>query len=442
MNSGPAERRLSVAIPMATHRLRLLSAGTLNLNLLLLAGGELLTRALTFLAFSYLSRALQPEAFGKLEVGMAVLMFGFIAVELGYKTVGAKLVAQHPGEADSLIARVVPSQTLIALFVLALVAIATWTLQLDVELERLLLGLASTLIVVPWFLSWVFQGQQRMVWITLPQVVRQLIFLFVVLLLVRQPNDLRYLPWAEWSGVLAAAAICVAVQRASGARLTLRWREPLDAKLLISSLPIGVSLLTWAMRNFFPIILLGFMVTDAEVGYFGVGTRLLMALQVGVMVYWTNYFPRLSQLAQGSLAVLRRHLRFSTGLLTCAMLAVALFFYWQAEPVLRLVFGQSFADPRAVAALQTLVWILPVAAWRSHGTYALFVVNRQSLELICSLVGIGLLLGLALGLTPRFGGLGMAWAMLLAEGAGGLLVWLAWGWTVRQVGRSSLHVPE
>jgi PST family polysaccharide transporter len=442
MNSGPAQRRLSVALPLAAHRLRVLSAGSLNLNLLLLAGGELLTRALTFLAFSYLSRALQPEAFGKLEVAMAVLMFGFLAVELGYKTVGAKRIAQDPDEAPSLIARILPSQMVIALAIVALAAFGAWMLPLDPELERLLLGLLSTLFVVPWFLSWVFQGQQRMVWISVPQVVRQLLFLAVVFIVVRRPSDLVYLPLAEWVGVLAAAAISVTVLRASGTSLRMRWRTPLDAELLVSSLPIGISLLTWAMRNFFPIILLGLMVSDAEVGYFGAGTRLLMALQVGVMVYWTNYYPRLSQLAQGSLTVMRRHLQFSTWLLTSALFVVAACFYWQAENVLRIVFGSAFTDPRAVAALQTLVWILPVAAWRSHGTYALFVVNRQSIELIGSLVGIGLLLGLALGLTPRLGGLGMAWAMLVAEIIGGLLVWVAWAWTVRRLETSSRNLPE
>jgi O-antigen/teichoic acid export membrane protein len=396
-----------------------------RINLAILAFGELLTRAMSFLAFAHLARTLQADGFGKLEFVLAWVMFGVVLIESGFQTIGARDVAIDPASAGRLVAKILPLQLGIAV----VAVLACGTLQafalLDGVTSRLLFGYSLSLLATPWFLSWVFQGQQRMTWVAVPQVLRQLFFLVASLWLVRSASDILWLPYIEGGSVLVAAAICLSVYLRGGQ--TLQLDNPLASPsrvLMADAATIGASQMLWFVRMYLPIILLKFLSGDEAVGHFGAAHRIVNVYQVCVTVYWVSFFPQLSQHAGRHTlqSILMKSLIGSTSLMLVGAMAIAVF----APPIIDLAFGRAFAASTASTVLAIMVWRVPIIMFRSHARQALFVSGFQNVELVCSLMSVAALAGLACFATVRYGVVGLAIAATIVELAGAIATWIIW----------------
>lgn len=390
-----------------------------------LAVGEILTRATSFLAFAYLARTLGPDGFGKLEFVLTWIMLGVLLIESGFQTIGARDVAIDEAAAPTLVARILPIQCCIALL-LTLTCYCLMRLHsLDDVTSRMLFGYSLSLLAVPWFMSWVFQGQQRMVWVTLPQVLRQICFLIAAVALVGSAAEILWLPYAEIASVLVAAVICLVVYLRSGQRLGLT--NPLAAPsraLIRDATTIGLSQFLWFVRMYLPIVLLKFLLGDEAVGRFGAAHRIVNVFQVCVTVYWVSFFPQLSQHAGRTTlkSTLLRSMTLSTSLMIVGAVGLAVF----APQIMQLAFGSGFSASTPAAVLAILVWRVPIIMFRSHARQALFVMRSQGAELICSLVSVLVLAAVAYVATLHFGVVGLATAAILAELVGAIATWIIW----------------
>ncbi len=380
---------------------------------------------MSFVAFAHLAHTLGADGFGKLEFVLACLMFGMIAVESGFQTIGARDVAIDPRSAANLVSRILPIQLLIAATLTAVCFVLQWASWLDPTTARLLFGYSISLLWIPFFLTWVFQGQQRMIWVAVPQVLRQLCFLLVAWLGVRTTDDLLRLPYAENGSVLAAAALCLVVYLRRGQRLSLRrpW-TPESRAVMRDAATIGTSQILWFVRMYFPIVMLKFILGDAEVGRFGAAHRIVNVFQVGVTVYWMSFFPQLSQHAgRASLqTTLMKSLTVSTSFMVCC----AIGFSWFAPQIMQLAFGSGFAVATAATVLAIMVWRVPIIMFRSHARQALFVSRFQRDELFCSLLSVVVLLIVSYWATVAYGVVGLALAATLSELVGAIATWIVW----------------
>ena len=393
-----------------------------SLNLAILGLGELLTRLLTFVAFVHLARVLTPEWFGLVEVALAVLMVAMLVVDQGFPTYGTRELARDPACANLLVPRLVSIQLVLALVTYAALAAIVVALPLTEKLTSLILGLGLSLLGVPFMLLWVFQGRKQMFWVTAPQVVRQLVFAGVVLLMIQGPEHLLRLPYAEIAAVAVSALMFVAVYRAGGGRLSPSLRISGCRALFAEALPIGGAQLIWVLRMYLPIILLATLVEQSVVGRFGAAHRLMMVVQTLVGVYFVNLFPTMSETAQESSKALVHLLHRSLSLVTWPVAAGALATTMGAAPLIGLVFGDSYMQPDSISVLAVLIWIIPILVWRRHLRSALITLDQQRTDFLCSLAGIALLAVLLPVLTIMQGAVGTAWAMVVSEA-------LAVGWT-------------
>lgn len=392
-------------------------------NLAILAGGEALSRVITAVAFIHLARVFEPVVYGYVELTLAVMMFLTLVVDLGLGTIGAREVARQPASAARLLQRIVSTQMVLAGLTFSLFVAVLLPLRINNTLTLLLLGYGASLLIYPLIFFWVFQGQDRMVWVAVPQVVRQITFAAFVLLVVRNPQQVLLLPAAELAAVVLAALISVVVLRRAGEKLAIKIRGGWDRRLLVESLPIGGSQLIWALRMYLPTILVGTLIGEAAVGFFGAAHRIVMVLQTLLEAYFRNLFPTMSQAAYTSAERLAKLLRNSMWLLMIPALVAALVTSLVAPTLIRVIFGETYRQSEAVQVLAVLIWMIPVLAWRRHGRNALISMSRQREEGICSIVGVILLLASVVPLTNAYGGRGTAWAMVVSELAAAALAW-------------------
>ena len=419
LNFGRASRLLAVS------QRRLLAR-----NLSILVVGDLLGRLLVMVAFVHLARTLQPALFGTMEFALAVVMILTLVVDMGLKTLGARDVARSPQEANRLAASIVSVQTLIAVGVYGLLLPALWLLPIEAALKWLLASYALTLFAHPFILNWVFQGRKEMGWVALPQFMRQAVFAVLAILFVRSPGQVLRLPVIELAAVALAVAVNLVAFRRIGARLTLGLHVPGSRRLLADALPIGASNLIWSLRTYLPLVLLGVMAGNVATGLFAAPHRIMMVFSSLLLLYLINLFPTLSQVAQATASEagpssrqFSRLLHRSVLLLLAPSLMLAIATTLIAPALLTLLLGGSAAWQASIPVVSVLIWVIPVLAVRGHAYYGLVALGRQRQEMVCSVIGIGVLLALMALWAPRFGALGAAWSMLLSELLATVLSW-------------------
>jgi O-antigen/teichoic acid export membrane protein len=408
-------------------------------NLSILVAGDLLGRLLVAVAYIHLARALQPAFFGANELALAVVMVLSLVVDLGLKTLGAREVARAPDGFTGLASRVVLLEGLVATGVYGLLLLALWRLRLDATMQWLLAGYGLTLFAYPLIVNWVFQGRNEMVWVAIPQFLRQALFAVLALLLVQVPGHVLRLPVFELAGAWLAVAVNLAAFRRIGGRLVLGMSQRMDRRLLVDALPIAASNLIWALRMYLPLILLGVVAGNAAAGTFAAPHRAMMVLQAIVVLYLNNLFPTMSQVAKSQVSqtgrvasALSQLVRRSMLLVLTPVVVLALATTLAAPVLVGWLLGGSAAWQASIPVLSLLIWLMPVLVARGHGYFALIALGRQRQEMWCSVAGVLVLLVLLVGLAPRAGAVGTAWAMLISELCATALIW----WVLRGVARA------
>ncbi len=403
-------------------------------NLLVLGGGEIATRGFSFLAFSYLGHNLAPEDMGLYGSALAVLMFGMLSIDQGLGIHGSRGIARNPADTNSLVRRIVSVQVWLSTGVYGLIWLSTAILPLDPTLVILLRGLGLALFGAPFLLNWVFQGHNEMFWYAIPMATRQLVFLIIVLLLVRGPDDLTKLPLAEIGGVALASLIFVQAYRKKGFEFAIDLKSSWDRELFKEALPIGASNLIWALRTYLPILIVLGTLGSHDAGLFEPGHRIIMVFLAFLGVYFTNSFPAMSAAAvhapQELWVLIRSTLKMSV--LACMIGALAV--TWASKLLIGLVVGQEYITTESLRSMVLLAWLLPVVACRRCAMNGLIVLNHQASEFRCSLGGLMLLVVLLIPMTSHFGLGGCSSSILIAEVFATAITWMSFNRLAKKYG--------
>jgi len=430
-------------------------------NLATLGFGELACRVATLVAFVHLARTLTPAGYGLVELTLAVLMIVTLVVDQGLGTFGTREVARDSALAPGLTRRIILLQLTCAGVLLVATTLVSAFAAWSPTLKALFLGYALSLLAFPFQLQWLFQGLRQMSRAALPQVLRWVLFTALVFVLVRDGDDILMIPVSEIIAVTAGAllflfyfsrsngpwerrhlactgAAGILPARDAGTNESANATSRQDAcgpsagkmpalpevrALLKESLPIGGSNLIWATRLYLPTILLGILVTESAVGFFGTAHRVLMAVQTFVNVYFLNFLPLLTQKMHRSPEQVGEILRRSTILAGIACVLMAVVVTATARSVIGLIYGDVYAQSNSPLLLSLLIWVIPVFVLRNHARSALIAMGRQRLEMSCSLVGLIALVGGGSYLTMLYGATGAAWAMLGSEFLATALSW-------------------
>ena len=393
-------------------------------NLAILAGGELLTKGMTFLAFVHLARVLTPSGYGLIELTLAVMLCLTLIVDQGLSTIGTQEIARDSSRVEALVRRIVSAQIILAGTVyLLFMAIVLW-LPIGTSSRRFLLGWGASLLGVPFFLTWVFQGREQMTWVALPQVLRWATFTALVLSTIHSPGRIWLLPFIELVAVAIAALANLILYVQEHGRIKLDLQAGFDRRLFAESLPIGGSQIIWALRMYLPTLLLGGLTGPEAVGLFGAAHRIVMVFQTLIGTYFINLLPTMSQASYHSSESLTKLLSSSLRLTGYPALAIALATTLAAPTIIGCIFGAQYTRHESITVLAVLIWTIPILIWRRHARTALITLNYQREELFCSVVGVAFLVGLAVPLIYAYGPLGSAWALVVSEFMATVVTWL------------------
>lgn len=384
-------------------------------SVLLLSAGNAVGLLAPLIAIPYLARVLRPEGWAPVLVAQAIANWVVLVLDFGFDLSGTRALARvrtTPGGATEVVHRVQSAKFALLPLGAALIVVAfaaTPALELAGPLFAWTLVFALMRGLDPF---WYFQGLERVGAAVVVQTTTKLAAAFGVFWFVQRPSD-------GWK-VLALQGIFAAV---SLLLLTLGMHRNTPARFPTRSaagagLREGAPLFAFrASSGFFAsanVFVLSIFAAPGVVALFG-GAERLVRSGMGLLGPLTQaILPRVSHLGAtdpaGARAVVRRSLRY----VGAAGFVIGLVTFVGAPWLVRILLGPGYEG--AVPLMRVLALLPPLVAVDTVLGLHWAVPLGQERPFVLAVIGGGLVnLGLAVALAPRFGGAGVAWAILAGE---------------------------
>jgi O-antigen/teichoic acid export membrane protein len=159
-------------------------------------------------------------------------------------------------------------------------------------------------------------------------------------------------------------------------------------------------------------VILSFFRPQDEVGVYGTAATVLALLLFLTRSYQLAVFPLISRTYHANPAELPNIYLKTMLYIVLAALPVALLVSLLATPIIRLIFGEEYEPAGPI--LSILVWAFFLSAVNVANSRLLIVANRQRVMAYFALLSMSGNILLSLLLVPRLGGIGTAWARVLA----------------------------
>ena len=390
-----------------------------------LGGGVILSRIVAFVGTAYLARTLGTYAFGIVGFATALTAFLALGLRMGFEPIGAREVARDREAASRLAVGVGLLRLAIAFVGLAILTSIALFLDRPPEVRHVIV--LTGLLLIPWALDprWVYRGLARNRWVGFSMVLAQVVYVAILLVMVKSPEDVFWAPLALFVGETIAMiflALPLLWSGSGGVDWNRAWGVLRSSGLLVTSGLLGALIRTT------DIVLIAMLLGEAQVGIFSAAYRVCYLILAIAVSLHSAYQPRVARVSLTDLSEIRQTTFQAFEAAASLAIPFVVGGWILATPILTHLFGPAFAGGRDAFRLL----LLAMGMFFLHGIYfhILVAFDRTRPELVIRGSAAGLNLMLNLFLIPRFGIEGAAVATVLAE-----LVILIWrGWVCRRLG--------
>lgn len=363
----------------------------------------------------WVARYLGPEQFGLFNYATAfVSLFSAIAV-LGLQGIVVRDIVRNPACKEETLGTAAVLQLIGGLLAYALILGTIYWLRPDDTLAMVLVAiLGSTMlfkaseVAVYWFESQV--QSKYTVWI---QNGAFLVFAAIKVALILNHATLIAFAWATMAEALAVALLMAVVLGLCGPKLRQLRATLARAKVLLKdSWPLLLSGITITIYVKIDQIMLGQMVGDQAVGIYSAAVRISEVWYFIPVTVVASLFPAILETKQRSEAAYYARLQKLYDLMVWISVSVALPMTFLATPLVRLMYGDAYAEAGTVLAIHIWAAIF-VSLGVASGKWFL-IENRQIDKLNRSIAGAVLNIVLNLLLIPQHGVIGAAIATVIS----------------------------
>jgi len=375
-----------------------------------------------FLTFKYASGIIHPVGTGKVSFATSVITYFNMFAQLGIPTYGVRAIAKCRDDQREM------SKTAVELLLLNLIvgAVSYVLLYLStgciakLQAEQALLFAMCPLILFKAIgMEWLYKGLEQYKLIAVRGLVCQLIAFAMLFFMVRTESD-----YVQYGVVTVIATSAAGIFNFIHSRKLIDFgvlkeglsvRRHLKPVLLFFAMTCAITVYTCLDAT-----MLGFMTTDAEVGYYDAAVKIKYALSLLITSLGTVILPRASYYVEKGLKEEFRDIT-KKALSFVLMLAIpcTVFFIIYAREGIYLISGPDYA-PAIAPMIAILPALIPIAMTNVFGIEILVPTGREKEVLYSTIAGVIIDLILNLILIPKFGATGAAIGTLAAE-AGVLL---------------------
>lgn len=368
------------------------------------------------ITFPYVSRILSPSGMGKVSLAISFVYYFNLFAQLGIPTYGVRACAKVRDDKEKL-SKLVQELLIINIvmsFIVYLIFICVFFAVPRIKQDASLYLIISTTIFFNTIgVEWLYRGLEKYAYITLRSIIFKIIALLAMFLLVHQKND-----YIIYGGISVFASSASNIFNFFHMRKYVNLKPYKNYEFRQHVKPIAIIFaMTCAATIYTNLdnVMLGFMKTDADVGYYNAAVKIRTIILNIVTSLGTVILPRASYYIQNKeyekfWQISHKAINF---VFIIATPLTIYFMVYASEGVLFLS-GSAYSD-----AILPMIIIMPtcilVGISNITGIQILLPMGKERFVLYSEIIGAMIDLSLNIFLIPRFASTGAAIGTLVAE---------------------------
>lgn len=368
------------------------------------------------ITFPYISRVLLAEGSGKITFASSVANYFLMVASLGIPTYGIRACAQVRDDKRQL-SKTVHELLFINLTTTVLVTVTYAICVLSIPRfrtdETLFLINGINIVLNMFGMNWLFQAMEQYDYITARSLIFKIVSVLLMILLVHQKSD-----YIIYGAITVFAAVGSNVLNFVRSRQYIEYRwlgnyhigRHIKPILILFAQSLAVSIYTNLDT-----VMLGFMKTDVDVGYYNAAVKIKGILLSLVSSLGGVLLPRMSYYAKENLKTkFMETMSMALNFTMLISLPLAVYFSMFSAECIQFLAGDGYFG--AIAAMRIItIAVVPIGLTGILGVQVLTAIEKEKYVLYSVIVGAVLDFALNILLIPQFGAMGAALATTIAE---------------------------
>ncbi len=368
------------------------------------------------ITFPYVTRVLLPAGTGKVSMAASLIAYFSMVAQLGIPTYGIRACARVRDDRAAL-TKTVHELLGINLAMNALCyAVLAGAIAVIPRLweERLLYAVTSiTILLTSLGMEWLFKALEQYTYITVRSIAFKMVALAAVFLLIKEEKD-----YVLYGGISIFASSASNILNFFHARCFVDARRPAGCDWRRHLKPVAVFFAMACAANIYThldTLMLGFMKTDVDVGYYAAAVKIKGFLVTIVTALGAVLLPRSSWYVQkGETEAFRRMSGKALHFVTLLTLPMTVYFMMFAGPGVAFLSGPAYEG--AVLPMRVIMpTVLLIGMTQIMGIQILVPTGREKTVLYSTIAGAGTDLVLNALLIPPLASTGAAIGTVAAE---------------------------
>ncbi len=389
---------------------------SIKLNFIMNALLTLSSFIFPLLSFPYVSRILAPAGIGRVSFAQSLVSYFLLLSQLGISSYGIRVTAQSRDDREKLsrttqeLFIINAFMTLVAYAALILTTLLVPKLYVNAEL---IMVCSISIVFNTLGMEWLYKGLEQYTYITWRSLLFKTISLVLMFVLIHTAED--YIVYAMIT-VFAASASGVLNFINARKYIDFRPHAGLDYRRHIRAIGtfFAMSCATTIYTNL-DTLMLGFMSSEAEVGYYNASVKCKIVLIAFVTSLGAVLLPRASYYAEQKRdEELKQLIGLSFNFVLICALAVSVYSIMYAEDIVLLLSGTGFL-PAAESMKIIMPTVLLIAISNVTGIQILVPIGGEKYVLYSEIAGALTDVCFNAILIPRYGAAGAAMGTVAAE---------------------------
>ena len=368
------------------------------------------------ISYPYVFRVLQPEGTGKVALATSVIAYFSMFAQLGIPTYGIRACAKVRDDRQALsktVHELLGINLVMDLAAYVLLAVAILFVPKLQEERTLYIVVSVTIFLNSIGMEWLYKALEQYTYITIRSIVFKVIALIAMFLLVKEKED-----YVIYGGISIFATSASNILNFINSRKYIDfgrvkefdWRRHLKPVMVFFAMACAATIYTNLDA-----VMLGFMTTDADVGYYNAAVKIKVLLVSVVTALGAVLLPRSSWYVEnGQMEDFRRVTQKALRFVLLAASALSVYFILYARESILVLSGDAFLP--AVPAMQVIMpTVLLIGLTNILGIQILVPLGKEKAVLQSEIAGAVVDLVLNLILIPQYKATGAAIGTLAAE---------------------------
>ena len=369
-----------------------------------------------FITVPYVSRVLGPDGTGRVGFATSLISYFLILAQLGIPTYGIRACAKVRDNKteltrtahELLIINLIMSAVSYMLLAVALVIVP------DLQDDKLLYVIISmTIFLSSVGMEWLYKALEQYTYITIRSVLFKIVAVVTMLLLVHSEDD-----YIVYGGITLIASSASYVLNLANAHKYIGFKSVGNYDLRRHLKPVAIFFAMACATTIYThldTIMLGFMTTKTDVGYYNAAIKIKNLLVSVVTSLGTVLLPRMSYYVEhGSMEKFKRIVQKALNYVMLVALPLTAYFILFAKEGVLLICGSKFIE--SIVPMQIIMpTLVLIGITNVLGIQILVPTGREKTVLYSEIAGAVVDVVMNVLLIPRMKSTGAAIGTLMAE---------------------------